>query len=61
MEHFKKFQFFYDDLTDEAKVKLLKFLGGYDGNHDYIPLFTYEVICEAEDCEGCGWECTKKE
>ena len=59
MEYFKKIEFCIDDLTDEAKAKFIRFLGGDNGNHDVIPIFTYETVCETEDCEGCEWECTK--
>ena len=52
MEHYKKFEFYLDDLTDEAKARFIKFLGGDGGNHDVIPFSVYENICE-----GCEWEC----
>lgn len=51
MEQFKKFEFFIDDLTDDAKDKFIEFLGGDDGNHDVIPFCIYESLCEDEACE----------
>ena len=59
MEHFKQFEFFIDDLTDEAKARFIKFLGGDDGNHDVIPLHVYQTICEDGDCKNCEWKCSK--
>ena len=58
MEHIKKFEFRLDDLTDEAKARFIRFLGGDNGNHDVIPFCTYETVCEYITCEDCEWECT---
>ena len=46
MEQFKTFEFFIDDLNDEAKARFIEFLGGDDGNHDVIPFCVYEIIIE---------------
>jgi hypothetical protein len=61
MEHFKRFEFFIDDLTDEAKARFISFLDGDEGNHDIIPFCTYETVCEDGDCEGCEWKCTRSD
>ena len=56
MEFFKRFGFYINDLTDEAKDRFIQFLGD-NGNHDVIPLFVYETVCDEGNCEGCDWEC----
>ena len=53
LEHFKLFEFFIDDLTDEAKARFISFLGGDNGNHDVIPFHIYQSLCEEEDCDNC--------
>jgi hypothetical protein len=39
----KTFEFFIDDLKDEAKERFISFLGGDNGNHDIIPFCVYET------------------
>jgi len=43
------FEFYIDDLTDEAKSRFIEFLGGENGNHDVIPFCIYETSYEEED------------
>ena len=57
MEVLKRFEFYIDDLKDETRTNFIKFLGGDNGNHDVIPLFVYETVCDEGSCEGCDWEC----
>ena len=57
MEHIKKFEFRLDDLTDEAKARFIRFLGGDNGNHDVIPFYVYETVCGSIDCKDCEWDC----
>jgi len=49
MEEFKTFEFFIDDLTEEAKTRFIEFLGGDDGNHDVIPFCVYQSVIEDEE------------
>ena len=37
-----EFKIFWDDLTDETKEKLFKFLGEENGNYDTFPIVTLE-------------------
>ena len=54
MERTKKFEFHIADLTDEAKDRFIKFLGGDNGNHDVIPFCVYETVCEDGECPHYG-------
>ena len=59
MENIKKFDFLIDDLTEETKERFIKFLGGDNGNHDVIPFYTYETVCESDNCDNCEWKCDR--
>jgi hypothetical protein len=60
-EQLKRFEFYVDDLKDEVKTEFIRFLGGDNGNHDVVPLCSYETVCEGGDCNNCEWECTNDE
>lgn len=40
------FELFFDDLNDDAKKRLVEFLGGDNGNYDVIPLVSIELDVE---------------
>ena len=41
------FEIYWDDLTEECKAKLYKFLGNENGNYDTFPIVTLEKEEEA--------------
>ena len=43
MSDTNKFDFYWDDLTDECKVRLENFLGGENGNYDIMPFASLEI------------------
>jgi hypothetical protein len=49
MEQFKTFEFFIDDLNDDARTRFIEFLGGDDGNHGVIPFCVYRSVVEYEE------------
>ena len=44
-----KFEIFIDDLKDDIKEELIEFLGGDNGNFDFIPLAIVENDEEEDD------------
>ena len=45
----KVFEFFWSDLTSECQERLYDFLGGENGNYDYIPFASLEIEDEGEE------------
>ena len=39
----KTFEFYWKDLTPECQERLYAFLGGENGNYDYIPFATLTI------------------
>ena len=44
----KIFEFYWNDLTDECKKRLYKFLGNENGNYDAFPFATLEIVIEED-------------